>query len=573
VRAQLLLGTVTTLLYAASFQLVPLGVREIVVRIERGEDSRAIASAAWGLIGAAMLVALFRFASRVSIFRAGREVEYRLRNDFLAHLQRLPQSFFDRHRTGDLMSRAVNDIQSVRMFIGMGALNLVQTPALYALAIGVMTMLDWRLTLFVIAPYPLFIAIGRVFGRRIHHANLTMQQQLGRVSTVAQENAAGVFVVRSYGMEPAERERFAVENRELYRRHIRLALVDAGMQPTVGMLPALAQVLVLYVGGQRVAAGQLSAGDLWAFYTYIFMLAMPTYMMGWVIAILQRGLAGLERLGEVLDLLPAIRDHEPLASLPRIRGEVELRALSFAYPDQAREQALSSVDLRVAPGETVGIVGPVGSGKSTLVSLIPRLLEAPEGSLFLDGVEVSRIPLSQLRSSIAMVPQDSFLFSTTIAENVRFGAPDAPPHEVREAAGRAHVLEDIEDFPDGFETVIGERGVTLSGGQRQRVALARALLLDPAILILDDALSSVDAATEEAILKELRGARAGRTCFIVAHRLSALRDADQILVLDESGRVAEHGAHESLLAAGGFYARIHRQQQLQAELELEEEVA
>jgi ATP-binding cassette subfamily B protein len=567
------LGIATTLLYAVSFQLVPLGVREMVSRVERGEGGAAVARAAWALIVASLLVALFRFVSRVAIFRAGREVEYRLRNDFLERLQLLPQSFFDRHRTGDLMSRAVNDIQSVRMLIGMGVLNLVQTPVLYALAIGVMALLDWRLTLFVVAPYPLFIAIGRVFGRRIHQANLEMQQQLGRLSTAVQENAAGVLVVRSYGMEQAERERFAAENRELYRCHIRLSWVDAGMFPVVGMLPTLAQVLVLSVGGGRVAAGELSAGDLWAFYTYIFMLAMPTYMMGWVIAIAQRGLAGLERLGEVLDLVPAIRDHEGAVALDRLRGEVELRGVCFAYADHEREPALRDVSLRVDPGETVGIVGPIGSGKSTLVSLIPRLLEVPEACLFIDGVDVTRIPLRRLRSSIAMVPQDSFLFSTSIAENIRFGAPEARDAQVREAARRAHVLADVEELPAGFDTVVGERGLTLSGGQRQRVALARALLLDPAILILDDALSSVDAATEEAILKELRAARAGRTCFIVAHRLSALRDADRIVVLAPGGRVAEQGTHESLLAAGGFYARIHRQQQLEAELEVGEEVA
>ncbi len=573
VRALLLVGVVTTLINAATTQLVPLGVREIVDRIERGAGSRAVAHAAWGLIAAALLVAVFRLISRVTIFRAGRQIEYRIRNDFLDKIQRLPQSFFDRHRTGDLMSRAVNDIQSVRMMIAMGGLSLVQTPVLYLLAIAVMAAIDWRLTLFVVAPYPLFIGIGRVFGRRIQQANLEVQQQLGRLSTVVQENAAGVLVVRAYGMEPRERERFARENQELYRKHIWLSWVDAGMQPSVGMLPALAQVLVLYVGGRRMAAGQLTTGDLWAFYTYIFMLAMPTYMMGWVIAIAQRGLAGLRRLGDVLDVVPTIRDHEQMASMDHLLGEVEFRRLSFAYGELERAPALRDLSLRVARGQTLGIVGPVGSGKSTLVSLLPRLFEVPERSLFIDGVDVTRIPLGLLRASIAMVPQDSFLFSTSIAENIRFGAPEASREEVRESARRAHLLEDLAELPHGLETVVGERGVTLSGGQRQRVALARALLLDPAILILDDALSSVDAATEESILKELRAARAGRTCFIVAHRLSALRDADQIVVLDQDGRLAELGTHDELSSRDGFYARIQRQQQLEAELEVEEEVA
>jgi ATP-binding cassette subfamily B protein len=368
-------------------------------------------------------------------------------------------------------------------------------------------------------------------------------------------------------MEPRERASFARENELLYRREIRAAVAQNAMQAVIAALPAMAQIAVLWVGVRQLRLGRLGPGDLWLFYMYTLQLTFPTFMMGWVLNIVQRGLAGLERLGEVLDTVPSIRDHPDAVRVAGLRGDVELRELRFAYPGRESTPALAGVSLRALCGQSVGIVGPVGSGKSTLVAAIPRLLEVPDGRVLIDGIDVNRLPLELLRRSIAMVPQDSFLFSASVADNIRYGCPDAGPDEVREAARRAHLLGDIEeDLPDGFETLVGERGITLSGGQRQRVALARALILDPAILILDDALSSVDHATEEAILKELRSSRAGRTCFIVAHRLTAVRDADWILVLD-AGRVAECGTHAELLERGGFYARTWRQQQLEAELE------
>ncbi len=569
-RGQFALGAVLTIVYAGCFQLVPLAVRHVVGRIEEGQSAAVVVDAVWLLVCAAVLVAAARMSSRLVIFRAARQVEFQIRNDFFSKLQLLPQSFFNANRTGDLMSRAVNDINSVRIFLGMGLMNIVQTPVLYLGAIGVMGALDWRLTLWVLLPYPLFIAIGRVFGRRLHAANLAVQEQLGKVSTAVQENASGVLVVRSYALEDQERARFEIENQGLFRRWVRLAAVNASMQPIIGMLPAFAMIVVLFVGGGRVRAGAMTLADLWAFYTYIFLLTFPTFMMGWVIALTQRGLASMQRLGEVLDVEPSIRDEANAVDLDVIEGAVAARGLCFTYPGEHRRPALIDVNFEIAAGQTVGVVGPVGAGKSTLVNLIPRVLEVPGDSLLIDGVDANRVPLQLLRSSIAMVPQDSFLFSTTIADNIRFGAPDATPDEVCEAARRAHVLRDIEDFAHGMETVVGERGITLSGGQRQRIALARALLLDPAILILDDALSSVDAATEEAILKELRVARAGRTAFVVAHRLTAVRDAEHILVLGEDGRITEQGTHEQLLETRGFYAQIWAHQQLEAEIEAED---
>lgn len=564
-----LLGALLTLGYAGVFLLIPLAVGRVAGALQEGHEPRAVQRAALWLVAVAIVYAGFRLSSRLVMFRAGREIEYQIRSDFFAHLQRLPQSFFHANRTGDLMSRAVNDINSVRLFLGMGLLNLVQTPVLYIGAIGVMLSIDPVLLLWAGLPYPLFIVIARFFGRRMFNANIAAQSQLGRVSTAVQENASGVLVVRAYGLEDSERERFEEQNQKLFRRSFRASAIQALMQPMIGLLPIFATMMVLWKGGEAVSAGRMAVKDLWVFYTFIVLLTFPTFMLGFVIGMVQRGLAALERLGEVLDKVPTIRDRGELADVERLQGEIEIRALGFRYPGSMSAGALRNVSLRVEAGQTVGIVGPVGAGKTTLVSVIPRVLEIPDGCVFMDGIELHRLPLHVVRSSIAVVPQDGFMFSTTIADNIRFGVPDASLGEIREAARRAHILQEIDEFPLGFETPVGERGITLSGGQRQRIALARALMLEPAILILDDTLSAVDHSTEEAILKDLRSARSGRTCFIVAHRISAVRDADQILVL-EDGEITERGSHSELVERGGFYARLHRQQQLESEIESED---
>jgi ATP-binding cassette subfamily B protein len=385
-----------------------------------------------------------------------------------------------------------------------------------------------------------------------------VQQSLAGMSNHVQEAVSGIAVVKTYAMEPVQAERFEEENRALFGSHIRLVKSLSGMPAVTGLLPSVSLAMVLASGMPDVAAGRMSHGDFFTFTMYIFGLTFPTFMMGWVVALVQRGAAAMQRIDEVLSTQPSIRDFDVL-DLPSLRGEIEFRGLDFRYLGSDREPALRDIRLHVPAGSSLGVVGPVGCGKSTFASVIPRLFEVEPGQLFLDGVDVNRIPLETLRASIAMVPQDSFLFSMSLADNIAYGVPDADRDRIREAAVRAQLDKDVGDLPQGYDTVVGERGVMLSGGQRQRAALARALALRPSILILDDTLSAVDAETEAAIQAELRELFANRTVVVVANRVSSVRECDQIVVLD-GGRIVERGTEAELLARGGLYARLAREQ-------------
>jgi ATP-binding cassette subfamily B protein len=525
------------------------------------------------IVGAALASGATRFITRRALIGASRGLEYDIRNAFFAHLERLPLGVFQATRTGDLMSRATNDLSAVRMMAGPAVMYTATTALTFVVAIAAMASIDWRLTLIALLPLPPVTVASRYFGRAIHVRFERIQSQLSDVSAVTQEALAGVRVVRAYRQEARELERFRMANLEYVARNRALIRLQGLFYPSMGLFMGGAELLVLWFGSRDVIAGRITVGELVAFTGYLAMLAWPVIAFGWVTNLVQRGRASWGRMREILEIVPAIDDRHVVHAGVRpedIRGDIALKDLSFSYGDAP---ALEDITLSIRAGQTVAIVGRTGAGKSTLLSLLSRLHDPPPGTVFLDGKDVRELPLATLRGAMGVVPQEPFLFSDTIAGNVSFGSVGGPgfsPAEIdlrmREVSAIAQLDKDVADFPNGYATRIGERGITLSGGQKQRTAIARALFVDPRVLILDDALSSVDTHTEDDILRGLRTYRRGRTTLIVSHRISTIRDADHIVVLD-GGRIVEEGTHATLVERGGVYADLHRQQLLEDELD------
>lgn len=521
------------------------------------------------LLAVALIGGVFRFLMRRIIIGISREIEYDIRNDFFARLQRLEAAYFQARRTGDLMSRATNDLNAVRMMVGPAVMYSSSTLIVFVVSIVLMLTIDARLTLIALIPLPFVSIAVRYFGTAIHRRFERIQEQLSDLSAVVQEALAGVRVVRAYCQEQPEIARFEAANREYVHRNQGLIRIQGFFYPSLSLFLGLSGLLLLWLGSREVIRGRITLGEFVAFNSYLTMLAWPMIAFGWVTNMLQRGMASWRRMLEVLDAKPAIDDTDArpeLTSRP-IRGAIEVRDLTFAYDGRP---VLEGISFRVEPGQTVALVGPTGSGKSTLLGLLPRLHQPPRGAVSIDGVDVREIPLGTLRAAIGFVPQEPFLFSDTVAENIAFGRgtgalPEGSRPPVESAAAIARLDKDVASFPKGYDTPVGERGITLSGGQKQRTAIARALLIDPRILILDDALSAVDTYTEEEILSRLRTVMRERTCLIVSHRVSTVRDADHILVLSE-GRIVERGRHDELVQRGGAYAELYRKQLLEEEL-------
>ena len=520
------------------------------------------------IVAIVLVEGLFRYYMRIVLISISRDIEYELRGDLFAHLTQLSARYFQSHRVGDIMSRATNDMSAVRNVLGPGIMYTANTVATFVGTVVLMMRISPRLLGLALVPLVLVSILVRHFGRRIHDRFEAVQAQLSEMNVIVQESLSGVRVVRAYAQEPHEVARFEAANREYMRRNKSLIRMFGSLYPGIQLLMGTGAVLVVWLGGRMAVAGRITIGEFVAFGVYLAMLHWPMIALGWVVNIFERGEASMGRIAEILEAPPEIRDEDP-EPVSALRGEVEFRDLTFSYDGKP---VLQHVDLKVPAGSTVAIVGPTGSGKSTLVSLIPRLFEAPPGTLFVDGHDVRRIPLAVLRAAVGFVPQETFLFSDTVRENVAFGlrATNVDEDEVKQrvewAAGVAQLARDVAEFPQGYDTFVGERGITLSGGQKQRAALARALAIRPPILVLDDALSAVDTYTEEEILKGLQSVRAGCTTFLVSHRISTVKDADLIVVLRD-GAIVERGTHDELVARHGFYADLHRRQLLEEEVE------
>jgi ATP-binding cassette subfamily B protein len=558
------------ILAATTISLIaPWVLKYVIDGLSQGISRTQLAWYAAATLGLAVADGGFRYLMRKLLIGASRQVEYDLRNAFFAHLERVPLAYFQANRTGDLMSRATNDLGAVRMMVGPAVMYFASTALGFVIAVGLMLAINWRLTLIALVPLPFVTVATRYFGRAIHDRFERIQAQLSDLSAVVQEALAGVRVVRAYRQEAFELARFKDANDEYVRRNRGLIRLQSAFFPSLTLCFGVSGLLVLWFGGRDVIDGRLTLGAFVAFGRYLVLLSWPLIAFGWVINIVQRGVASWERMLEILDVPPVDGVMAGPGSRLASTGRIDVRNLTFRYPN-ASVNALEDVSLTLAPGRTVALVGATGSGKSTLVQLLPRLHEPPAGTVFVDGEDVRSLPLDSLRRTIGVVPQEPFLFSETIGANVAFGLgedwrSDAGRRKVTDAVASAGLASDVAGFPQGLETVLGERGITLSGGQRQRVAIARAIAVDPRVLILDDALSAVDTATEEAILDRLRAVRQSRACLIVSHRVSTVRDADEILVL-RAGRVAERGTHDHLVAAGGIYADMHRRQLLEEEM-------
>ena len=570
-RGGLIWGALCVLLTNGIAVQFPQVLRHAINDLHSGVTSQKLLKFALAIIAVFVAKGIFQFLTRWIVIGISRDIEFDLRNDLFAHLERLSHSYYQRNRTGDIMARATNDLNAVRNLLGPAIMYSANTIVFTALAVGYMLRISPKLTIFAFLPLPVASIVIQYFGRRIHERFERIQAMFSDISARAQENFSGARVIRAYVQEQAEIAAFEGANQEYIRRSLGLVRLMGMLWPTLELMLGIAVVIVLWLGGRQVLAGKMNVGDFVAFNTYMAQLMWPVIALGWVINLFQRGTASMTRIEEIFSQKPEIADDPQIETrLPdvvrEIEGEIEFRNLNFGYDGVP---VLKDINLRIPAGSSLAIVGPTGSGKTTLVSLIPRIYDAAAGSVLIDGRPIREYALDSLRRQIGFVPQETFLFSDTIRENIAYGLSQedstASLDEIKAAAEAANIANDIEGFPDGYNTMVGERGITLSGGQKQRTAIARALLRSPRILILDDALSSVDTHTEDKILNHLREIMRGRTTIFISHRVSTVRNADRIAVLHQ-GRIVELGTHDELIARSGYYTDLYNKQLLEEEL-------
>jgi ATP-binding cassette subfamily B protein len=563
-------GGVAVILYNTIKVLIPIVIGHAIDDMQHGITEAKVIHHTLRLLLIAVLSAIFLYITRQVIIGASREIEFDLRNDLFSNLERQAPSFYHTHRTGDIMARTTNDLNAVRQLLGPAIMYSANTIVFTAAALPFMYRISPRLTFFAFVPLPIASVLVQYFGNRIHRRFERIQAMFSDISAKAQENFSGARLIRAFAQEEAEIASFETANFEYIKRSLHLVRLMAMLWPTLEFVLGLSLMITLLVGGHEVVSHHISVGQFTSFNVYMVQLTWPMIAVGWVVNLFQRGTASIVRIDELLKEQPTIADHDVSAQqlsrferAEKIAGDIEFRNLTFAYPDAP--PVLKDINLRIPAGSSLAIVGPTGSGKSTLVGLIPRLHDAAPGMVLVDCEPIRSYPLAHLRQQIGFVPQETFLFSDTIRQNIAFGRPDASQEQVQDAANIAHIGNEILEFPKGFETMVGERGITLSGGQKQRTAIARAIIREPRILILDDALASVDTYTEERILNGLRQGMDTRTTVFISHRISTARNADQIAVL-VAGRIAELGTHEELIARNGYYTSLFEKQRLEEEL-------
>jgi len=563
-RRDMALGMGALLLTDLMKAALPLAIRGGIDSLMNGFRLSLVFEFAALVVLLSMVKGVFQYWMRVILIGLSRDIEFDLRNDLFSHIITLSQDFYAKYRTGDIMARATNDLNAVRQMLGPGIMYFTETFFTALFLVGVMWRVDWRLTLFCLIPAPLISAAVIPFGRRIHDRFESIQEMFSDISSRVQENLSGVRVIRAYAQEQPEIRKFELLNQEYVTQNIGLAKLSALFMPLLQALIGIGFMIVLLGGGYQLLAHRISLGSFVMFNTYMGMLVWPMIALGWVVNLMQRGTASWSRIMELMHEKPRIVRRVSAAPQPaQVRGELQFERVEMKYPSG---YALKNVTLEIPAGATVAIVGHTGSGKSTLVSLIPRLMDPTRGAVFLDGIDLRDFDPEWLRRQVGFVPQETFLFSATLAENIAWGVDHATEDDIARAAELAGLAPDIASFPRGYGTIIGERGITLSGGQKQRVAIARAILRDPKILILDDALASVDTLTEERILRGLAGVMRGRTTILISHRVSTVQNAGRIFVI-EHGEVAEQGTHAELIRGGGYYADLYQKQLLEEELE------